>query len=139
MSSSSSDSFIIDWSAAIAATQPVVQVWMPPAIDREERAATLDGPDGFAEFERKYETRILYDVARLWQDPHLHRRVKQKSEEWGDLRGKFVTGSRVGDILDINTAEGASRRMVFLDYTSLNPEPFTGNWFVPPFCFANRR
>jgi len=108
----------------------VVKSWMPPAIDRAERASVLDGPDGFAAFERKYGCRVTADVARLWGDPHLHRRTSQGSDAWLGLRKQFITGSRVGDILDLNLYPGNNRRRVFLDYTDTDPEPFVGNIYT---------
>lgn len=99
---------------------------MPPGIDRAERARVLDGDGGFDAFEHTYGVRVIEPIARLWQDPHLHRRLVQGTPEWGDARDKAVTGSRVADIVGYYTFQGTSRRKVFLDYIGAG-EPFERN------------
>ena len=111
--------------AAAAAAMVEAMRLGPPRIDRAERTRLLDA--GIDKFERHYGVRVLSDVARLWLDPHAHRRVKQRGEEWHRLRGQYMTGSRTGDVLGLNPYPSGTRRRVFLDYAGLNDDPFTGN------------
>jgi len=90
-----------------------------PRIDRVARGAM-----SCEEMERTFGVRIAPEVARLWNDTEHHRRVSQRSEEWHELRGKYVTGSRVGAIL--NQSEYDDAHDTFLSYTP-NAIPFTSN------------